>query len=89
MKKNTFISMVEGFEGKCYPVWINTNEIDLRFSRAKGVTGFFKLIYPPTEMVKKTFQFFKFKITIEYEVKKNDEFHGMIVGNKVLSTKGF
>jgi hypothetical protein len=42
VKRITFTldSQVEGFEGQCLPVWLNRNQIDIRFGG--GVTGFFK-----------------------------------------------
>jgi len=35
-------SAVEGHEGKCFDVWLNTNQIDHRFDM--GITGFFRTL---------------------------------------------
>ena len=40
--RKTYLSKIEGFEGECYPVYINNNVFDVRTSGK--VTAFFKLV---------------------------------------------
>ena len=42
VRRLRFISKVPGHEGKCYPIWLNTNSIHIRIDG--GITGFFVLL---------------------------------------------
>lgn len=65
-------SKVKGFEGPCKPVWLNTNQVDIRMGG--GVTGFFKNTKPVLGGL--------------LEIKTGEEFHGMICNGFVFSTEG-
>jgi hypothetical protein len=66
-----FLSIVPCFEGTCKPTWLNRNQIYNRVDG--GVSGFFKLVRKP--------KFFPFYI------KYGNEFHGIIHGRVVSSTR--
>jgi len=75
------ISKVKGFEGPCYPVWLNDNQVCNRLDR--GVTGFFKLKKKP-DRIKVRFLFWDIWLRPTQE-----EFHGIITGEGfVISTEG-
>lgn len=63
-------SEVPDFKGPCVPVWLNTNQVDLR-TQSVGITGFFKLVR---------------KHWLFGHVKTGKEFHGYITNDGRVKT---
>lgn len=64
-------SKVRGFDGRCFPTWLNTNAVCLRFG--DGLTGFFRLARKVPGL------------PLYYGV--GEEFHGRVESGEVVTTE--